>query len=62
MVERSNQSKHAGGRNGTAAPPEWAGRLVSAKPLRSRRASEHLAETLETLGADQEVIDAARKG
>lgn len=41
---------------------EGAGRMVSAKPLRTRQAAEHLAKTLKELGADQDVVEAARKG
>lgn len=41
---------------------EPTGRMVSAKPLRTRKGSEDLAHTLESLGADREVVEAARKG
>ncbi len=59
MVRSSEDPHHT---NGYRHPPEseLVTHVVSATPLRTKHASDELADTLEELGADPRVVEAAR--
>lgn len=56
---RSDPQRSTGRNNG--AKTTLARHLVSAAPLRTKRASDEFAATLEELGADLCVVEAARR-
>ena len=57
--EARSDSHHSTGHNAVKATT--AQHLVSAPPLRTKAASDELAATLEELGADPCVVEAARR-